>query len=171
MADTRKVLIIAGAGCGVLLLATCCFAGAGFYYCRAAWTDTEGAAQSFLADLREDRVQSAYGRMTPRYRQTHDLAEFRRTVTRSPGLTTHERAEVTQHHFEPGRARLGGVLHAPEGSIPFRIVLERDDEGWRVDSVTVEPREPDGQGADEPPSPSAPEPPPFPTDPQPDPQP
>ncbi|MFW5924522.1 MAG: hypothetical protein ACOCV4_00030 [Myxococcota bacterium] len=152
MADTKKVLTIVGAGCGALLLVTCCFAAAGLWYCKSGWDATDQVAKAFLLELREGRIDDAYARMTPEYRSEHDLAAFRQDVASTPALREHENALISQRHFEPGVARLGGALATPRGTAEYRMVLEKAEDRWmvadiRVDEAPSEEKAPPGEGA------------------------
>lgn len=164
MADTKRVVAIVGGGCGVLLLAFCCFAAAGMYYCKSSWDETDAAAQEFLRMLREGEVRQAYDRMSESYRRETSFEGFEAQLEANPALTEHGDAAVTQHEFQPGVAVVGGALFTNDGPVPFQMAIVDAGGAWRVDSLTVgapspEPTAPSpGPGTD----PDAPRPPPLP---------
>jgi hypothetical protein len=135
--DQKRVLWIAGAGCGAILLTLCCLMATGVYYCQAAWTDTEEAATEFLRDVREGRIEQAYARMSEAYRRENDLAAFRRDLEQTPGLLEHQAAVVLQRHMGTDQSRLGGVLTTPREQLRFEVVLEPDQGRWWVAGVNV----------------------------------
>ena len=130
---TKRVLIYVGAGCGVLTLAVCCVAAAGMYYCKASWDDTDQAAKAFVLDLRKGDVEGAYGRTTASYKKAHGLAAFRARLDEAPAFTHHTSAIITQHFFQPGAVLLGGMLSTHDGTVPFHVELEKEEDGrWGV---------------------------------------
>ncbi len=148
MADGKKVGLWVGLGCLILLvvvvlpLVLCvgvCGAGIG-----GVVVATEGAiteTDAFFADLRGGNVDAAYQRTSPNYRATRDQNAFRAAVARFPVLAQQTGITIGGRNLNAsGRvtATLNGSLTTPTGGLPIQIVLAREGEVWRIDSVLIQ---------------------------------
>lgn len=138
MNDSRKVLLYVGIGCGALLLSGICLGGATILYCGMAFTEPADFAHAFLADLRNDEMAAAYGKMHPDYRASHDRNAFETEVRAHEELTTHTEATLSERYIERGSARLGGRLDTPNGPVPVRFVVVQFEGAWYVQSLAVD---------------------------------
>lgn len=135
----KRALVFIGAGCGVLVLVTCCLSAGGLYYCKSSWDETEQVALTYLDTLRKGDVEAAYKQMTRGYRNTHDIAAFRAMLANNPPLTDHTAVKITQHFFQPDVVNLGGLLATPTGTVPFHVELENMHGRWSVADVGLSP--------------------------------
>jgi hypothetical protein len=141
MDDKKRIWIFVGAGCVVLLLGTCCLIGLGVYVFKSTWDNVGDTAAAYLEDVREGRLEEAYGRMAPEYQQERDLEAFRQDLARTPDLLTHTDAIIQGREFGTEGVRVTGMLATPRGTVRFGILLDEYDDGLRVLGVQVD----DGQ--------------------------
>ena len=93
-----------------------------------------------MADIRGERFEQAYNRMSPSYRANNDLSTFTRAVREMEALTAHTASTVTMFRYESlehPTAPLGGMLQTPNGTIQFNIRLVKPGETWFIEALSV----------------------------------
>lgn len=134
-----------GIGCGVFALVGACMFGTclacgslGAVGLFAALEAPAQEAKGFLADVRGARLEAAFERMSPAYRSSHDLATFRAEVEAIAALSSMTDDTISQRNIMGPTARMGGVLHTPEGDVP--VMFELSQSGgphWVIDRIDV----------------------------------
>jgi hypothetical protein len=133
-----------GIGCGVFALIGACLFGSclacgslsavGLF---AALEAPAHEAKGFLAEIRADRFDAAFGRMNPTYQSSHDLAAFTAEVEAIPALSSMTDDTIAQRNIMGATARMGGVLHTPEGNVPVMFDLSQLGPRWVIDRIDV----------------------------------
>lgn len=133
-----------GIGCGVLALLGVCSTGAclacgglGAAGIFAAVEAPASEAKGLLADVRAQRFDAAYARMSATYRASHDLATFSASVQAIPEMTTMTDDTISQRQVSGQTARMAGMIHTPAGDVPVAFQLSQAGERWFVDRIDV----------------------------------
>lgn len=133
-----------GIGCGVFALIGACMFGTclacgslGAVGLFAALEAPAQEAKGFLADVRSARLEAAFARMSPAYQSSHDLATFRAEVEAIPALSSMTDDTISQRNVMGQAARMGGVLHTPEGNVPVMFELSQLGPRWLIERVDV----------------------------------
>ncbi|MDQ3032714.1 MAG: hypothetical protein M3Y87_09875 [Myxococcota bacterium] len=133
-----------GIGCGVLALIGVCLLGScvacggmGAVGVFAALEAPANEAKGLLADVRGQRFDAAYGRMSPTYQASHDAAAFTAQVQAIPALTSMTDDTISQRNVSGATARMSGTLQTPTGDVPVAFALSQLGERWVVDSIDV----------------------------------
>lgn len=133
-----------GIGCGIVaLIGACLFAsclacsGAGAFGVMAALEAPAQQTKGLLADVRAQRMDGAYARMSEGYRASHDLAAFTAQVQAIPALMTMTDDTISQRNVSTGTARMSGVVHTPSGDMPIAFELVQRGEQWFVEHIDV----------------------------------
>jgi hypothetical protein len=133
-----------GIGCGVLALVGACMlascvacGGVGAVGIFAAIEAPANEAKGLLADVRGQRWDAAYGRMSTGYRATHDVAAFTAQVQAIPAMTTMTDDTISQRNVSGSTARMSGTLQTPTGDVPVSFELSQLGERWVVDRIDV----------------------------------
>lgn len=133
-----------GIGCGVLaLLGTCstgaCLAcgGVGAVGIFAAVEAPANEAKGLLADVRAQRFDAAYARMSASYQASHDLAAFTASVQAIPAMTAMTDDTISQRQVSGPTARMSGTLQTPTGDVPVAFQLSQAGERWVVERIDV----------------------------------
>lgn len=133
-----------GIGCGVLaLIGACVFGsclacgGAGAVGMFAALEAPAQQAKGLLADVRAQRMDAAYARMSDSYRATHDLAAFTAEVQAIPALVTSSDDTISQRNVSTGTARMSGMLHTPGGDVSVSFELSQRGQDWVIERIDV----------------------------------
>ncbi len=137
MANNKKVLVGVGIGCGVLLVVVGLCAGF-IYFMIGATSGPTGAANGFLADLREGNQTQALQRMSPAYQQAHPLATFQASLGAVPSLMQQTDSSMTNVNITNGRASVAGVMTTAGGPIPIIFSMSQVGEYWYIDTVLVQ---------------------------------
>jgi hypothetical protein len=146
----RVVRIVIAAVVGLLLLSIppCVWLGyIGFVTVLAWWPQIEsqakygvpeGLAQGFLRDLVTGRVEEAYDSTTRTFKAEQTLEEFRAFLNEHPLLQRHTNARLfaTTHGPELSPLTIEYVLTG-DGETMVTIHLVRDEDGWKVNGLTV----------------------------------
>lgn len=133
-----------GIGCGVLALLGVCSTGAclacgglGAVGIMAAVEAPANEAKGLLADVRAQRFDAAYARMSASYQASHDLATFTASVQAIPAMTTMTDDTISQRNVSGSTARMAGMVHTPTGNAPVELQLSLLGERWFVDRIDI----------------------------------
>ena len=101
----------------------------------------QASADAFLNDLGAQRIDNAYARTSKTFQSGQNLTQFRAWVKQYPALTTHTSRSYSGINIfqQPGETQ--GIVRAtvlgPQNSLSFTLVLVKEDERWKVKSLTV----------------------------------
>lgn len=133
-----------GIGCGVLAIIGACSIGSclacggiGAVGIFAAVEAPANEAKGLLADVRGQRFEAAYARMSPTYQATHDVAAFTAQVQAIPAMTAMTDDTISQRNVQSASANMSGTLQTPTGDVPVAFTLSQLGERWVVDSIDV----------------------------------
>lgn len=133
-----------GIGCGILALLGVCSTGAclacggvGAVGIFAAVEAPANEAKGLLADVRAQRFDAAYARMSATYQASHDLATFTASVQAIPAMTTMTDDTISQRNVSGPTARMAGVVHTPSGDAPVLVQLSQAGERWVVERIEI----------------------------------
>jgi hypothetical protein len=99
---------------------------------------------SQLAAFRAEDYPSAYRQVSMSFQEKVDIEAFADLArTEYPALLQASRVEFGQVRFDGRHAVLSAYFVLPEGDIiPCVYRLVREDEGWKIETVRVQPRWP-----------------------------
>lgn len=138
---TRYILI----GCGLsLLLGVCtigsCFAfcGGGMYYVYEQTEEPAAEARAFLEDLGKNDLDAAFARTSRSYRARVTKERLGEALAARGGLGTIRDITLPSRSLSSeGEAHLAGTIRADEAEIGVELVVIKENDAWRVDSVRL----------------------------------
>ena len=148
--STKIVLIIVGVVGGVLVL--CVLGCIGVFYLAArtmkdlsekamerieAEQAARPAADAFLADLGDGKVEAAYKQTTQAYKSRVTLQEFKDLVDKNPTMKKRTNSWVFAQTHAPDLVVFQGTVNAPQGSVNCTIHVAKEGETWRVDRFSI----------------------------------
>jgi hypothetical protein len=130
-----------GIGCGLLAFGGFCLLGLSITAISTMFSPAADAAESFLADVRNDDYASALARMSSAYQASHSAAQLQQHVEAISPLSTHGFAWLTSHDaHEDDRVTVEGSVYGPDGEAPIAFEVSEVNGYWYVDLVAVEGR-------------------------------
>jgi len=99
------------------------------------------SAEMFSENLASGRIDAAYAQTSPRFQKKQTLEEFKALLKRYPALTTATSRNLSNMDVKqtpdcleaPGQK----VLNGPNIAKTVYLILVKEDEQWKVDSISV----------------------------------
>ncbi len=130
---------ILGIGCGFIAFGGFCLLGLSITTFTTMMSPAADAAESFLADVRNDDWSSALARMSSSYQASHSASQLESRVGQIPQLADHGFAFLTSHEdHEDDHVTIEGSLYGPDGEAPVAFEISEVNGYWYVDLVAVE---------------------------------
>lgn len=99
------------------------------------------SADGFVQDMRDNQLQSAYGRTSAGYQARQNFAQFQALVAQYPALTTYTSRTCSGINVSSNAGGTQGTARytviGPNNSLSFTLILVQQNGQWRVDRFTV----------------------------------
>ena len=130
-----------GIGCGFIAFGGFCLLGLSITAVTTMFSPAADAAESFLADVRNDDYTSALARMSSTYQADHSAAQLESRVAGIHSLADHNFSFLASHEdHEDDRVTVEGSVYGPDGEAPVAFEVSQVNGYWYVDLVAVEGR-------------------------------
>ncbi len=104
-------------------------------------SDTQVCANSFLDEIQQNRIDSAYAQTSTGFKRNHTPEQFTNLVTEYPALSSHTSRTLggVSVFAQPGGsvATVQMTVVSSNNSLSFTLSLVQENGQWKVDSISV----------------------------------